>query len=75
MLVYLVYVWIRFTPHDSSCKVLWEKLEGPFVRELAKAIRSKNRAVFVHNCGDGPYFDSQIRVHGARHHIFCPIAR
>ena len=42
-------------------KALWEKLEGPFVRELAKAIRSKNRAVFVHNCGDGPYFDSQIR--------------
>ncbi|MFO7965234.1 MAG: uroporphyrinogen decarboxylase family protein [Desulfobacterales bacterium] len=38
----------------------WEKIEGPFVRELAGAIRKKQRIVFIHNCGDGPYFDSQI---------------
>lgn len=40
---------------------LWEEIEGPFVREMANAIRKKQGIVFVHNCGDGPYFDSQIK--------------
>jgi len=40
---------------------LWEKIEGPFVKELANAIRKKQSAVLIHNCGDGPYFDSQIK--------------
>jgi uroporphyrinogen decarboxylase len=40
---------------------LWEKIEAPFVRQIADAILQKQRAVFIHNCGDGPYFDLQIR--------------
>jgi uroporphyrinogen decarboxylase len=40
---------------------LWEKIEGPFVRQIAEAIRRKQRPVFIHNCGDGPYFDLQIK--------------
>ena len=43
-------------------KKMWEEIEGPFVRELANAIRRKHRMVFIHNCGDGPYFDSQIKL-------------
>ena len=28
---------------------------------MADAIRRRGLPVFIHNCGDGPYFDSQIR--------------
>jgi len=49
----------------ASCggltKDLWEKIEGPFAREIANAIRRKKCTVAVHNCGDGVYFDSMIR--------------
>ena len=40
---------------------LWEEIEGPFVKEIADAIRKKGGIVFIHNCGDGPFFDSQIK--------------
>lgn len=41
-------------------KQLWEEIEGPFGRQLADVVRSKNCVVGIHNCGDGPYFDSMI---------------
>jgi uroporphyrinogen decarboxylase len=50
-----------FASHNGLNRGLWEEIEGPFVRELAEAIHSKGCFVGVHNCGDGPYFDSQIR--------------
>jgi len=42
-------------------KRLWEEIEGPFVKKLSGIIRSKGRMVGVHNCGQGAYFDSQIK--------------
>lgn len=50
-----------FASWSGLSKELWEKIEGPFARELANAIHRKGCVVVVHNCGDGPYFDSQIR--------------
>lgn len=50
-----------FASSGSISKKLWEKLEAPFVNEMAKAIRRKQRAVVIHNCGSGPYFDSMIQ--------------
>ncbi len=50
-----------FASWNGVSRELWEKLEGPFVKELANTIRAKNQPVFIHNCGNGPYFDSQIR--------------
>jgi uroporphyrinogen decarboxylase len=50
-----------FASWNGLSRELWEQIEGPFVREIANAIRRRNKAVFVHNCGHGPYFDSQIR--------------
>lgn len=40
---------------------MWEEIEGPFVKELANAVRSKGRSAQVHNCGSRPYFHSIIR--------------
>ena len=42
-------------------KDLWESLEGPFGREISRAIHERGRLVAIHNCGDGPHFDSLIR--------------
>jgi uroporphyrinogen decarboxylase len=42
-------------------KELWEKIEGPFGRELANVIHRRKCLVAIHNCGDAPYFDSMIR--------------
>ncbi|MEA3222325.1 MAG: uroporphyrinogen decarboxylase family protein [Thermodesulfobacteriota bacterium] len=50
-----------FASWNGLSKELWEKIEGPFAREMAGAIRRKGCVVGVHNCGDGVYFDSQIR--------------
>ena len=50
-----------FASWNGLSRALWEQLEGPFARELANAIRRRGKAVFVHNCGHGSYFDSQIR--------------
>jgi len=50
-----------FASFNGLSKPLWEKIEGPFAGELAQAIRRKGCIVVVHNCGDGAYFDAQIR--------------
>ncbi len=42
-------------------KDLWEKMEGPFGREISEVIHRRNCLVAIHNCGDGPYFDSMIK--------------
>lgn len=50
-----------FASWNGLSREMWEKIEGPFVREIARAIRRKGSLVAVHNCGHGIYFDSQIR--------------
>lgn len=50
-----------FASWNGLSKEMWEKIEGPFVREIARSIREKGCLVGVHNCGDGIYFDAQIR--------------
>ena len=37
------------------------EIEAPFVRDMANAISRKGKYVSIHNCGDGPYFDLQIK--------------
>jgi uroporphyrinogen decarboxylase len=50
-----------FASKTGLPKNLWEDIEGPFVREICRAIRKKGRMVGVHNCGHAPYFDSHMR--------------
>ena len=51
-----------FASWSGLGKRLWEDVEGPFARELSRVVRRKGKAVILHNCGHGPYFDSQIRT-------------
>lgn len=57
----MVVIDTLFASWNGLPKDLWEKVEGPFVREIAAAIRKKGCLVGVHNCGHGVYFDAQIR--------------
>jgi uroporphyrinogen decarboxylase len=50
-----------FCARSGLGKDLWEKIEGPFARQIANSIHRRGRFVVIHNCGDGPYFDSMIR--------------
>jgi len=50
-----------FASWNGLTKDLWERIEGPFAGELANAARRKGCSVAIHNCGDGIYFDAQIR--------------
>lgn len=42
-------------------KKVWESIEGPFVREISKAIKKRKLMVGVHNCGHNPFVDVQIK--------------
>jgi uroporphyrinogen decarboxylase len=59
--VVMVVIDTLFASWNGLSKELWEKIEGPFAREIASAIRTKGCLVGVHNCGHGIYFDAQIR--------------
>jgi len=51
-----------YASRNGLSKSLWEKIEGPFVREISRAIRRKGALVGIHNCGHDIYFDAQIRT-------------
>lgn len=51
-----------FASKSGLGKELWEKMEGPFGREIAEVVHRRNCLVAIHNCGDGPCFDSMIRL-------------
>ena len=59
--VVMVVIDTLFASWNGLSKELWEKIEGPFAREIASAVRRKGCLVGVHNCGHGIYFDAQIR--------------
>jgi uroporphyrinogen decarboxylase len=59
--VVMVVIDTLFASWNGLSKDLWQKIEGPFAREIASAIRRRGCLVGVHNCGHGIYFDEQIR--------------
>lgn len=46
---------------NGLSRELWEEIEGPYVKEISSLIRRNKRVTAIHNCGHGPYFDSQIK--------------
>ena len=60
--VVVVVLDTLYASWNGLSKELWEKIEGPFARQLAEAIRRRDCLVGIHNCGDGIYFDAQIRA-------------
>jgi len=50
-----------YASRNGLSKELWERIEGPFVREISRTIRRNGALVGIHNCGHDLYFDAQIR--------------
>lgn len=50
-----------YAAQSALPKDVWESLEGPFAGEIASAIKRKGCIVGIHNCGNGIYFDAQIK--------------
>lgn len=40
---------------------MWDEFEGVYMEELANHVHSQGCKVMIHNCGEGPYFDIQIK--------------
>lgn len=40
---------------------MWEEFEGDWIERLAKHVHDRGRMVMIHNCGEGIYFENQIR--------------
>jgi uroporphyrinogen decarboxylase len=43
-------------------KNVWSDLEGEFTGEITRCARDNGCIVGIHNCGDGVYFDAQIKA-------------
>ncbi len=40
---------------------MWDEFEGSYIEELCETVREHGAMVMLHNCGDGIYFDLQIK--------------
>ncbi len=42
-------------------KDMWDEFEGEAVQRLAQRVHDNGKMVMIHNCGNGVYFDAQIK--------------
>ena len=42
-------------------KDMWDEFEGTLIEEVSKHVHSRGCMVMLHNCGQGTYFDVQIK--------------
>lgn len=42
-------------------KGMWDEFEGPWIERLSKLVHDNGKMVMIHNCGNGIYFDVQIK--------------
>ena len=40
---------------------MWEEFEGDYIERLAKHVHDRGCMVMIHNCGEGIYFENQIK--------------
>lgn len=53
-----------YASQSIMSKKMWEKIEGPFARRIAQAIKDTGAVLSLHNCGNGIYFDAQDKFMG-----------
>ncbi|UCD83207.1 MAG: uroporphyrinogen decarboxylase family protein [Deltaproteobacteria bacterium] len=57
----LVCLDTLYASQSMISKNMWEEFEGPYIIKVADAVRKEGSIVLLHNCGDRPYFDVQIK--------------
>ncbi|MGL4607903.1 MAG: uroporphyrinogen decarboxylase family protein [Eubacteriaceae bacterium] len=50
-----------FASQSIMSKEMWDEFEGGYSQELAEVIRECGAMVMIHNCGNGIYFEEQIK--------------
>lgn len=50
-----------FSSQSIMSKEMWDEFEGVYIEKLAACVHEQGRAVMIHNCGKGIYFDAQIK--------------
>ncbi len=60
--VHAIVLDTLFASQSIMSKKMWNKMEAPFAKRLADAVRDNGMMVMVHNCGNGIYFDIQIEA-------------
>ncbi|MBI9106788.1 MAG: hypothetical protein JEZ04_08580 [Spirochaetales bacterium] len=50
-----------FASKSIMSKDMWDEFEGVYMEELAQVISDSGAMVMIHNCGDGVYFDVQVK--------------
>lgn len=50
-----------FASQSILSKEMWDEFEGPYIERLAKHVHDRGCMVMIHNCGNGIYFDVQIK--------------
>jgi uroporphyrinogen decarboxylase len=55
-----VCIDVLYGARSTLSKEMWIEFEVPYARRMCDEIRKNGRAVALHNCGSGPYFDAMI---------------
>ncbi|MDC7232894.1 MAG: uroporphyrinogen decarboxylase family protein [Spirochaetales bacterium] len=50
-----------FASQSILSKEMWDEFEGPYIERLSRLVHDNNTMVMIHNCGNGIYFDAQIK--------------
>lgn len=50
-----------FASQSILSKEMWDEFEGPCIEKIANAVHERETMVMIHNCGNGIYFDVQIK--------------
>jgi len=50
-----------FASQSILSKEMWDEFEGPAMERLASHVHERGCMVMIHNCGNGIYFDVQIK--------------
>ena len=50
-----------FASQSILSKDMWDEFEGDCIERLAKYVHDQGCMVMIHNCGNGIYFDAQIK--------------
>jgi len=55
-----VCIDVLYGARSTLSKEMWIKFEVPYAKRICEEIRKNGKAVALHNCGNGPYFDAMI---------------
>ena len=59
--VHAIMLDTLYASQSIMSKEMWDTMEGPYVQRLAEHIHASGCMVMIHNCGNGIYFDVQIK--------------